>query len=228
MPLMTGVTGLFLAWAFFRSNTLHISPIAYDRILSSVKDGVLVINQQGIIIEANSVAVQLLMMGELIRLPFEGLRLPYKLVVMTEELHTFDFVREQRFIEGESFPLRANGKIMGRTVILRDQTAHKQAEREALALAFERERSRLLQYFLEQISQGFTTPLTIIQDAFTSLKSAEGAQSAHYEAQIEAQIEIMTRDMQQLRKLLDPQVHHDNGLAMENYPKDGVQPRNHV
>lgn len=78
--------------------------------------------------------------------------------------------------DGTDFPVEVHGRTMlhnGRDVrvtAIRDITGRKKAEQQALDLALERERIRLLQEFLSNISHDLKTPLSIINTSLYLLE----------------------------------------------------------
>jgi PAS domain S-box-containing protein len=59
-PLAFGVSNMALAWGFFRYRLLDVVPIAREAVLDSMRDGVVVLDRQGHIVDLNPAAQQMI------------------------------------------------------------------------------------------------------------------------------------------------------------------------
>lgn len=202
-PLLLGVLAAGVGWVFWRHNTLSILPVAYDRIIDSVQDSVLVLNPNSSILSANPAAQRLLGRADLLNRPLaEVLPLPPGVPVGNEPAYRFEFTRDGVELEAESLPLAQGARWVGRTLVLRDITARKQAEREAIELAFERERGRILSSFIRDASHEFRTPITVIKTSLHLLnRAADSDKRAKQSDLISLQIDRMTRLIEDLQKM---------------------------
>lgn len=70
---------------------------------------------------------------------------------------------EERLLHSRAFPIRAeDGSIIRVAGVTKDITEQKRAEQQALELAFERERTRILSSFIRDAAHEFRTPLSTI------------------------------------------------------------------
>ena|GEM_PF-6484337 len=201
-PLMIGFAAFGVGWTFLRDNSLSILPVAYDRILECVQDGVLVVNPLGLISKANPAAEYLIGAGTLFNHPIRDvLAVSDAVLLISQETHRFELTHHNQTLECESIPLYHDRRVIGRTLMLRDLTAHRQAEREALEMAYERERSHIMNQFLRETSNEFNTPVEAMRQALVGLQSPDESGYPDHIALIEGHIDNMTRQMQGLQKM---------------------------
>lgn len=207
-PIMISVVSITIGWSFARYNTIDILPVAYDRILASVHDAVLVLNPEHYVVGFNPAAEQLLGLGRsaLMNLRLESMvGFPSIDQLGGDSKVTFEHLIGQRLCEIDSVPLVTRRGAMGRVLVIRDITARKRAEQEALALAFERERAAILASFLRDASHEFRTPLTVIKSSlYLAGRQADADKRAKHLDQIDGQIGRLTRlidDLQIMSRL---------------------------
>jgi two-component system sensor histidine kinase/response regulator len=95
-------------------------------------------------------------------------------------------------------PLRdLNGRVTGLVGISRDITERKQLEAQSLELSSERERTKILQRFISDMSHDFRTPLTILNTSLYLLKKIVDPQKQ------QAQMQQMEQQIARLNNLLD-------------------------
>ena len=113
-------------------------------------------------------------------------------------------------------PLRnRDGRITGLVGISRDITERKLVERQALELASERERMKILQRFIGDLSHDFRTPLTIINNSIYLLRKITDPERQQGQLdKIEAQVMRMDDLLGDLLKL-DNLVHGDAPHAFQ-------------
>ena len=63
-PLAFALTGVLLAFAIFRYQAVELTPVALDTLFANLRDGVLVVNERGLIVNANPAARLLLALPE--------------------------------------------------------------------------------------------------------------------------------------------------------------------
>lgn len=136
-PLGLGIMGLVLSVLTVRYRLFSIIPIAYDTIFKNMTDGVLVLNEQGEIIQINPVAEQLLQKSPA---QLVGEKIKDVLASSSELVEKYAGVMEAQFEfsvqrDGKSSvydirvsPLRRRNRFVGRLVVVHDITARKQAE----------------------------------------------------------------------------------------------------
>jgi signal transduction histidine kinase len=201
-PLTIGMLAMVVGWVFWRYDMLAVIPIPYDQIINSVRDAVLVVNLHGVILTANPAAHQLLGRKHLVNLRVElATELPAALIE-SDQRTPYEFMHGRLWLEGQSYPLFNGARLMGRTVVLRDITRRKQAEREMLELAFERERGRILASFISDASHEFRTPITVIKSSLYLLNRADDPDKRQRHTDvIEGQVDRLMRLMGDLQKM---------------------------
>jgi signal transduction histidine kinase len=63
-PIAFAITGVLLAFAIFRYQAVELTPVALDTLFANLRDGVLVVNERGLIVNANPAARLLLALPE--------------------------------------------------------------------------------------------------------------------------------------------------------------------
>jgi len=140
--------------------------VAYDQIVASLHDAVLVLNPECYIIGLNPAAEYLLGIErtQVMYLRLSSvLTLPSETPLKAEAQTKFEHAIGQRAYEVTSLPLVGNRAVIGRVLVLRDITARKRAERESQQLAFERKRAHIMTLFIRDASHEFRTPITVIK-----------------------------------------------------------------
>jgi len=141
------VTGVGMIWGLVRYQLLDVAPVAREAIIESMSDGVLVLDAQGRIIDINPTAARITRQdhGEVI-----GRRVGEVFAGHSDLLERHGQASEaqgeiaighgdaQRFYELRISPLfNRRGALIGRLVMLRDQTERRRAQ-EALVASMER------------------------------------------------------------------------------------------
>lgn len=163
-----------LGLALFRYRLLDIVPAALSLVLQSMQDAVIVMDLKGRIVQVNPAAKALRqlhpdsMVGYFARDVFSDL--PH-LVHRFDNVFSAEEVIEVRNIDQSMayFDLRISPlknmdqQITGRVLVLRDVTAAKRAEQQAIDLALERERTQLLKSFISDTSHDIMTPISAMR-----------------------------------------------------------------
>jgi PAS domain S-box-containing protein len=206
-PFAFLVTGLVIAWAVFRFHLLEIVPVARDRVLEEIEEGMLVLDGDNRIADINPAACQLIGRSarESIGQPAATIlaRWPaaitqYRQIVAThEELTIVEGARARCFDLRISSLRTYRGHVGGRVIVIHDITERKEAE-VALAQAKETAEaaSRVKSAFLTNMSHELRTPLTII------LGLAELLHVGEYGTLSPEQKEIMDRILRSCQDLL--------------------------
>jgi PAS domain S-box-containing protein len=163
-PFAFTLSGLLIAWAFFRFRLLDILPVARDIVIESMNDGVVVIDAQSRILDLNPAAHSILgpMPAEIIGQPAAQVLAAQPTLVerFRDETETH---MEIVLGEGEaqrSYDLRISplygwhGRLAGRLVVLRDVTERVRVE------GMLRQRNRDLE-LLNRSIQGFISTLAM-------------------------------------------------------------------
>jgi PAS domain S-box-containing protein len=140
-PFAFTISGLAVAWSLFRFRLFNIIPVAREAVIESMRDAVIVLDEQDRIVDLNPAAQRLLVRtaSKAVGRPFSQVLAPWPELVEPYRTVT-DAYAEIVLGEGETLryydlrisPLyRRTGDltIAGRLIILNDITEHKQAEK---------------------------------------------------------------------------------------------------
>jgi PAS domain S-box-containing protein len=138
-PVTFAFSGLLLALAIFRYQAVQLTPVALDTLFAHLRDGVLVVNQQGLIVNANPAARSLLSLPEDRLLGRATAELPEPWAQsLTRARRGSDAPQEvelpralpARTIEVTSSTLLdRNSRSIGNTILLHDVTSHRTLQR---------------------------------------------------------------------------------------------------
>ncbi len=169
-PLSFTLTGMVLLWGLFRYRLFSIVPVAREQVIESMRDGVIVIDDSGVLVDLNRAAQQIIgapaaqltgrpaeqVLGDLLQAA--GARNPD--IPGQAEITV---VREgtTRHYEWESVPLHGwRGQTRGQVITLHDITEIRRASRELeRAKAAAEAASRAKSTFLANMSHELRTPL---------------------------------------------------------------------
>jgi PAS domain S-box-containing protein len=136
-PFGFNITALALAWGIFRGRLLETIPIAYDDVLKSMSDGVLILDDQHRILDLNAAAHFILnpqngevVGGSALNLLAAWPELLEKLQCTTDQHEEIVFACNNRkhFYDLRISPIFNHQYLAGRLVVLRDITKRKQYE----------------------------------------------------------------------------------------------------
>ncbi|MCL4465886.1 MAG: PAS domain S-box protein [Chloroflexi bacterium] len=137
-PVVLGVGAAIFGWGLFRYRLFEVMPVAHDKVIEAISDGVMVVDSRGRIVEINPAAQQILgcsstrvmdrpfvdVLGHipaLIQL-FENPNPPYTVLVQGTGA-------EQTYCAARVSPLTGGpDKVIGNLFVLRDFTRRKKAE----------------------------------------------------------------------------------------------------
>jgi PAS domain S-box-containing protein len=184
-PFFFTLTGLAMAWAFFRFRLLDIVPVARDAVIESMSDGVLVLDAENRIVDINPVGEGIInrTASEVVGRSAEEILSRWPDLVeryrSVPETHTEISVGEgvvQAYFDLRISPLRDwRRRLTGRLIVLRDITKRKEMEQalqEAKSAAEAANRAK--DEFISVVTHELRSPMSAIHGSATLL-SDEGA-----------------------------------------------------
>lgn len=166
-PFCLLASGLIFFWMITRERMFVLTPIARGRILEAVNEPMLVLDEQGVVVELNRAARDLAGLAD-----YHGRALPAELArddISPEGLAP-DLLWGERHFEARRTPLDYYGRQVGELLLLRDITARKAMEDDLRAAKAQAEQAlgvqalamREQRNFLAMVSHEFRTPLSVI------------------------------------------------------------------
>ncbi|HNT78581.1 MAG TPA: histidine kinase N-terminal 7TM domain-containing protein [Anaerolineae bacterium] len=178
-PLSFTLTGLVMAWGLFRYRLLDVIPIARDKVVESMRDGVIVLDAQARIVDLNPAAQALLgaPLADVIAQPVAHV-LSGQLNVLQNPLNAPETPTQivlgspptQQYYDLYVSPLyNRRQQLTGWVVVLHDVTQRKRAELALQERTSELEvRNAELDAFAHTVAHDLKSPLTIIM-GFTQM-----------------------------------------------------------
>ncbi len=224
-PFGFGLGNLIIGVGIFRDRLFYIIPVARDLIIESLSEIVLVVDDQGRIMDHNRSFARFTTAEVLIGEPAARVA-PFWEALMARkgdgDLRAFYFHEDVHFtIEGREyiFNLFANpihqpsGAVIGTIIIARDVTTKRtaaaaRAEREQLSRDLETERAlnETRAHFMRRIAHEFRTPLTVIRLNHDLVRHYSDRLTAAQREErldlISRQIDLMSAMIQQLQNAL--------------------------
>jgi PAS domain S-box-containing protein len=143
-PFAFVITGVTMGWALFRFQLLDVVPIARDRIIEGMRDGVIVLDSRKRIVDLNHAAQELLDLSAAQVIGHASRDVLASWPELAEYAHdiveahaeiTLNQGAAQRFFDLRISPLQdIGGRSAGRLIVLRDISARKRAEGELTAI----------------------------------------------------------------------------------------------
>lgn len=175
------VIGLTLGLAFFRFRLLDIRPIAHSLVIENLRDGVLVLDKHGRIVDINAAAEKLMdfaggdgPIGKSLREAFAGHSDLAEWLDRsgqgTREIQVVRSDTQMNYELRESLIRLKTGDIVGEVILLRDITAQKRARQQAIAATISQEKMKLMSSFIASSSHDLRTPLTVINTSVYLLR----------------------------------------------------------
>lgn len=194
-PLIFSVSGAVIAWGIFRFRLFNLVPIARNRVIEAMKNIVIVIDADDIVVDVNPAAAELLTAGKdrsLTGRPISALSKEIAALVNRGDLpvqREFHYIQaEQRrcsCYEIQISPIKdEKGALMGRVFVMNDISELKQAQeelhREQRELAVMAERDRLTKDLHDNLGQIFSFAGVQLQAAQLERRRGNLDVSDHY------------------------------------------------
>ncbi|MBA3870248.1 MAG: PAS domain-containing protein [Anaerolineae bacterium] len=180
-PFFLTITGIIFFLTVFRFQLFDIRRVARAVIIDNMRDGMLVLDEKYVVVDANPSAIQLLgvskaLIEQDIRLTLA--KYPAILAVITNTqsqpitLAVGD--NQSLYLDIQVSELNDTlGNAAGKLVVLRDVTERHRAEKVAFETAIEQHRLQLLSQFIRDISHEFRTPLSVINTSLYLMEKSD-------------------------------------------------------
>ena len=216
-PINFGISSIFLAIGLLRYHFLDVAPIARNLVIEKLHDAMIVIDNQGRIVDINPTAARLLRCTSRLAVARPANELLKELSGVVEQLGTAESIdvttrltgdgadgQERIFNASISVLLDQKQQVQGRVVVLHDVT---QQERSAEALRESETQLRVLVHqlqeldrlktrFMRNINHELRTPLTNITLYIDLLRAGNSANFERY-------IKVLDKEAATLRRLIE-------------------------
>jgi PAS domain S-box-containing protein len=198
--MTVGLACVPLGLSVLRFRFLDIMPAAFDAIMQSMTDAVIVIDEQHRIVNVNPAAERLLKVDhkQVIGQPMSSTLSTLDLAASfnySSEFHRVIQITDkddERYYDLRISPLKNRfGNTRGHIIALHDITILKQAEAQTLELARERERNLLMHNFLVDVAHDLRTPAATIGTGLYMASKHLQALSAALDSQSHDQVQQM-------------------------------------
>jgi len=199
------VSAIIFTKTLISDQFLAISPIAHPLILTTIPEGIIIIDQHRRMIELNPIArdIKELKEGDYIG-DFVDTIFPELKSLALGDTFTIQLPNQSQltYFEYHPKPLYRKNQMIGTLIILRDVTRQKQAQQHELELALEKERVALLTKFIEKVSHEVRTPLSIIRNsAYLINRVPDVDKRTENTDQIKSQVQRINRLVDMMLKL---------------------------
>jgi signal transduction histidine kinase len=211
-PVGMGVAGCIFMVSMLGTEMFRILPQARQRIVSLMREGIIIVNEQAVLIYANPAALRMLSLdirGVVGRPVSEALAsYPDLLACATGEKGIADLDLNgdgTALLEAESRPINDEQLIRaGTLVLLRDVTFQKKSRYQSFELQLEQERVGILTHFIRGAAHEFRTPLSVIKTAVFVAGRTEDTTTriAQYD-KIAFQMDRMNRLLDQVQTMVN-------------------------
>lgn len=172
-PMGFSLTGLIIAWGLFQYKLFDIVPVARDKVIESLRDGMLVLDFSGRVVDLNPALEEIfgvnakIVIGQPVEQVFQ--RWPellphFQATAYTQTENTIECHQSRYVYDLRISPLiNRRGQITGRLIVLRNITERKQAEEQLqYAKNAAEAANRAKSTFLANMSHELRTPLNAI------------------------------------------------------------------
>lgn len=226
-PISMGLAGCIFLASMMGTEMFRMLPQARQRIVSLMREGILIVNEQDVLIYANPAAMSLLELGikDLIGEPVQAALADYPDLVAcaTGEKVISDIDLHEdgsRMLEAESRPINDDQQLRaGTLVLLRDVTFQKRSRYQSFELELEQERVGILTTFIRAAAHEFRTPLSVIKTSvYVAGRTSDDATRQAQYAKIAFQMNRMNRLLDQVQTMvrLDAQIEFERASVSLN------------
>jgi len=163
-PIALGVTGVGVAWLVWNERMLELTPIARDTVVETITDAVIVIDENGTVVDSNRATSELFensppQVGKQFErfLPDDDrIREAYRTLLAADEQRTVELEVADRYVTVDASPLEdVRGERIGTVLVVHDVTEQKERELEL------RRRNEQLDQFARVVSHDLRNPLQV-------------------------------------------------------------------
>ncbi len=202
--IMLAFSGIVMLLAMTHYRFMDIVPVAHDLIYQNVRSGIMLIDLKGRVAGMNPTAERIVgysadeVLGKEAEQAFPQHHAIVKQLQGIDDIKTEIAMSETGpYYEFQITPLRSHrGELAGRLVMFYDITERKRMEQQALDLAMERERVRLLQQFISHMSHDLRTPLATMKTSQYLLRKALDGQHS-------ARLDVLDRQAERLNEMVN-------------------------
>lgn len=198
--------------------TLGVAPIARPQVISLMRDGVIILNADGLVASMNAAAERMMGVpekqarGQAVHGLFRSFpALATRAVGISRHTLNLTIGGQPSTLDMQYRPIqKRNSALNGWIIHLRDVTAAEQARRNTLALAVEQRRMEILSSFVSAMAHEFRTPLTVIRTSgYIAARTPVADNRTMQHRRISEQVARMNRLLDQMHTM----VRLDSGAA---------------
>jgi len=216
-PVGFTLMGMIFAWAIFRYRFLDIAPIARDRLIDNMTDGMIVVDAHDRIIDMNPAAQAILDLSpaDVMGQPAVEYLHPWYLQLSQKDVAQAEMTSmqqgEMRVYDVRSSALRdRHGRLNGRLFLLRDISERKQAERTLQKLL----------HAMETTEVGIT--ITNEQGLIEYSNPAEAAMHGYAVEELAGKYPVIFAAAE---REIDPKQRHENGDTFHHWKRESLNRR---
>lgn len=201
-----------LAWSVYRESVFQLIPIAHNAIIDTIADGIIVLDNQRCIIQANKVASSLALTetmsirGVSIGSVFPQIASHLKTSVVDTEISHTQAGSSRVDYQLQCNPFKNNkGEIIGYIVVLKDITHINRMNEQLKRLEEEHEKLKVIRNLIAHTAHDFRTPLSVIKLSTFGIerKGDDPLKRQDYVASIDEQVDRIDMLMKAIQTIAD-------------------------